>query len=307
MNDEEDRQLQSLMADLEASIATFDERFAAIGAAPGDGIAAAPVAERLVGMPAARGEPPTRQTPPPASPTVASPPPAGSEPSVLTPLLEALAEAAKEKAGDLREENARRLRIATEIGAALRRLADYLHQMTTHLDTLQPSIPVHFAIDRKTRFTNVRWQEGSTRGETEGRSEHSPMRKLTLRVRYAAEPLSLVVPERSLRHFEHELYLMNLSWRDAGVVDTAGLGLGRRIEVDGSIPLQLVFAADIDKECIVLRSRNLVGLGLAAYTIAPSAVDAAVLDALAGCLLGHGKHLPPVFRPLPFNTPDAVA
>lgn len=299
-DDAREQKLQALMADLEASIASFDKRFTGLS----DEAEPAPLKVIDPDKPFPQIDPNAQRDYVPAPTAPAS---QVAPVSTHTPLLDELAEAAQQQAVHVRSEAERRRRSAFAIGHALRLVADYLEQLTAHLNVLQPATQPAYAVDRRHAFAQLRWQDSSVRYETRSQSERSLIEKLTLRVRYVGEPLSLQVQDASLRRIENELYLMNLSWRDAGIVDLPGQGIGHRIEVDGSIPLQLLFTADVDQERIILRCRNLIGLGLSAYAIPPAAVDAAALDTLGHCLLGRSRRLPPGFVPIAFNTPDSTA
>ena len=68
--------------------------------------------------------------------------------------------------------------------------ADYLQQLTTQLNGLQPETPIAFVVAGDRRFGSVRWHEGYVRHATRSLSERSLIEKLTLRVAYAATPLT---------------------------------------------------------------------------------------------------------------------
>lgn len=302
MNEPSKEKVQELIDDIEKSIASFDERFSKLPVDDGPipQTQAAPRQKKVfpeIDPNAQREIAPLRTEEPAAKPAEAP----------LTPLLSELAASAKREAGHVHIEQERRRQAALRIGQALRLASDYLDQMTQHLNLLKPDVPLNYAIDRRHQFSAIHWQDSSTRYETRTRSERSLIEKLMLRIRLACEPLSLIVSDHHMRRIENELYLMNLAWRDAGIVDDPGRGTGHRIEIDGSIPLQLVFTADVDQERIILRCRNLLGLGLSAYAIDPAAIDAEAMDTLGRCLLGRSKRLPDAFTPIAFNTPDSTA
>lgn len=288
------------MADLEASIATFDERLSDIGNDSGP-----PNYARLAGSsdfpvidPDARREvaPITR--------------PAGERdntPSPPTPLLRALAMSAEAGTRRTLTEAEKRRNAAFGIGGALQRTHDYLLQFVAQCNELQPPAPIRYAVDLDHPFAGVRWHEGSVRASTRSQSERSLIERLTLRIRYAAVPLSFVIADAARRRIENELYLANLDWQDAGAASLAGGGAGRRIDVAGSIPAQLAFTADVAGERIILRCRNLNALGLSAFAFPSDALDHDALDEIGRCLLGQSRRLPAAFRPIPFNTPDSKA
>lgn len=292
--------IQALIDDLEKSIASFDERFSnlPVDDAPPPYTPADPQRIYPAIDPSARRDLP-------AATAHAKP----SEPteSAQTPLLSELAASASSEAAHVRTELARREDASRAIDRALRFAYDYLQQLTTHLNLLKPALPLLFAIDRQHAFADVHWQDSSTRTEKNSRSELAQMEKLALRIRLTCQPPTLIVQDGQLRRLENELYLMNIAWRDAGIVDLPGRGIGHRIEVDGSVPLQLVFTADPDQRRIILRCRNLLGLGLSAYAIAPETIDADTMDMLGRCLLGRSKKLPDSFQPIAFNSPDSTA
>lgn len=300
MGEPDETKLQSLMADIEASVASFDERFSGMVDAVDQPLR--PGAQAESSYPTI--DPNAQRD---AVPSPAAPPPAERPESEHTPLLDELARAAVRQSEHTQAEAERRRQSAFAIGHALRLASDYLHQLTLHLNVLLPETPLHYAIDRQHPFANLRWQDSSTRIETRSQSERSLIERLTLRVRYVCDPVSVVVPEAAMPRIEREMYLMNLAWRDAGIADIPGRRLGHVIEVDGSIPLQLAFTADVDQQRIILRCRNFLGLGLSAYAVKPATIDAGALDMLGRCLLGRSKRLPDGFSPIAFNTPDSTA
>lgn len=298
----DDRRLQDLMADLETSIANFDERFSKFpdeaAAAVATSVRQAETAFPEIDVNARRDIRTTSAATAPAGPAT----PAGG-----TSLLAELADAAGKCSDHVQAETERRQRAAARIDSALRLAGAYLQQLTTHLNTLQPETPLSFALDSQTRLSQVKWQDSTTRSESDSRSERACLRKLTLRVRYTCTPLALRVASEALPRFEREMRLINLNVRDAGLVDIPGQGPGHRIEIEGSIPLQIALVADIDQARILMRCRNLLGLGLSAYVLAPETIDEAAMDVLGRCLLGRSTQLPPGFVPIAFNTPDSTA
>jgi hypothetical protein len=302
MSEPSKEKVQALIDDIEKSIASFDERFSKIPLDDG------PIPQTTSGSRKKKTFPEIDlNAQRDITPLHTEESPQKSAEAPLTPLLSELAASAKREAGHVHIEQERRRQAALRIGQALRLASDYLDQMTQHLNLLKPDVPLNYAVDRQHQFSAIHWQDSSTRSETRSQSERSLIEKLMLRIRLTCEPLSLLVPDHHMRRVENELYLMNLAWRDAGIVDDPDRGTGHRIEIDGSIPLQLVFTADVDQERIILRCRNLLGLGLSAYTIDPAAIDAAAMDALGRCLLGRSKRLPDAFTPIAFNTPDSTA
>lgn len=298
----DDTRMQALMADLDSAIASFDERFSQLpeerARVPADRATPGPTFPVI--DPAARRDLPGREAMPAAAATAAPTPPA-------TSLLAELAQAAARKSERVDDETERRQRLAAALDGALRRINDYLLQLTRHLNTLQPETPLDAALTPQHRLSGIRWQDSMVRTESDSSSEKAALRKLTLRVRYACQPLRLDVADTTLQRLERELQMMSLKFHDAGVVVIPGRGHGHRIEIDGVLPLQLSFAADIGQGRLILRCRNLLGLGLGAYAIAPEAIDEAAMDALGRCLLGAARRLPDSFVPIPFNTPDTVA
>jgi hypothetical protein len=291
------------MADLDVSIATFDERLSDIGS-DGD----PPSYARLTGT----GDFPAIDPDARREVAAITPPTNGRDtllpsPPQQTPLLRELAASAEASAQRVRTEAKKRRNTAFEIGGSLQRANDYLLQFVAHCNDLLPPAPIGYAVDLDHPFADVRWHEGSVRTATRSQSERSLIEKLTLRIRYASAALSFVAADAALKRIENELYLASIDWQDAGTADIAGRIGCRRIDVAGSIPAQLVFTADVAGERILLRCRNLNALGLSAFAFPPTALDPAALDELGRCLLGQSRRLPATFRPIPFNTPDSKA
>lgn len=288
MSDADDRKLQELIADLEQSIASFDERFSRhVADAPTVPVTTARRENDFpeIDVDARR---PLEQSTAPEPPT--------NTPAPETDLLQELAAAANQRRSTELAGSAQREAAAEKIDATLRNAARYLQQLTEHVNVLQPEIPFAYAIDTRHRFDKLRWQESMVSFRNDNPSERSRLHSLTLRIKYAANDVILSVPEAKLEGFSREMGLINLVWREEEIVDIPGHGTGRSVTVMGQIPIQIALTPDLNNQRIVMRCRNLLGLGLSAFSILPEALDQATLDALARCLIGRGTKLPAHFR-----------
>lgn len=299
MSATDSERLQTLIDDLERSIASFDARFSTILPEETNAPRNPGWPERI--FPAI--DPHAERCLPEAADTT---PAAGARPIPATPLRDELAASAAQDADHVRSEELRRKLAGARIGRALRLLADYFDQFTQHLDLLKPALELDYALDRQHRFAGIHWQDSTTRNESDSRSERTLPGKFVLRIRLTAAPLSMLVGDDAMRRIENELHLAQLAWHAAGSVDLPGRSVGQRIEVEGAIPVQLVFSGDLDQGRIILRCRNLLGLGLSAYAVDPAIIDAAAMDQLGNCLLGRSKRLPDAFIPTAFNIPESA-
>ena len=288
-----EKQMRDLIADLESSIDQFDAKLQALDPSPpppppsllqtGSGLeypAIDPDVVRVV-----QASPTTGGTKP-----VAPPP---------TDLLTQLASAANQKAAALEKAAVSDLGLRRQLDVGLRRIFDYLHQFSQHVDVLKPEMPAQYSLSRDLVFRDVAWQDSAADFRTEMHGGQALFHTVVLRARLrASAPLRLVCPAKKLDAFKNDLAFLNIVIaEEARPSDTRPVPL----VLAPDIPAQLHFVADLKAAGIVLRARNLGGLGLNAFYIVPAAINQNLLDELGLCLLGRNKQWPAAMKAIPFK------
>lgn len=296
-------QVKALLDDLDNAIAGFDERLQAYEAQAQPG---APSGEpRLAGRVfpeidenAIRHGARNAAAKPAAG---AAAPGAPAAANLSSDLLLELAAAANLQQQSQQTANLSQLAAQRRFDQALRQVFDYLHQLTQHVNVLQPELPLIYSLDYQRRFDTLRWAGGVVDYRTGGQSECTLIDSVTLRIRYTTQPLLIEQNAAGADALRKDLQLLNLKVTDETRFDTGLKTAGIRFSIEGVVPLQLNFSTDLKSGLIILRCRNLCGLGLSAYVIAPDAVTRSALDGIGRCLIGKAKQMPAEFNAVAFN------
>lgn len=292
---ETDKHLADLLADLEESIGQFDAKLknadlSTSGNEPVFSLATRdlefpaidPDAVRILQTPQIAGD--QRQTP--------LDPPRDS-------LLAQLANAAHVKSAAQEKAAHRDLAIHQRLDHALRQIFEYLHQFSQHLNVLCPAIPLQFSLSRELTYRNVVWQQSQTDYRTEMRAAHALFHTVVLRARLrASSALHFSCASKKLDALKNDLAFLNLLIEQESLPDP---NQQVALVLSPEIPVQLHFSADFKTKGIVLRARNLGGIGLTAYFIAPEAIDQHLLDQLGMRILGQTQNLPATLKTIPFK------
>lgn len=308
----DEARVKALLDDLDHAIAGFDERLQAFQAEPQD--STAPADSRGSGFPEIDPNAVRQRTVEPTGKSATSAIGSGSQSSSAmgsenSDLLAELAQAATLQQQSQQSANFSQLEAQKRFDRALRLIFDYLHQLTQHVNVLQPKIPQIYSLDFHHRFEGLRWLAGSVDYRTASQSEQALIESVTLRVQYSTQPLIVTQAAAGADALRKDLQLLNLKVLDESRFEVGQKTAGIRFSIDGVVPLQLNFSSDLKNGLLVLRCRNLCGLGLAAYVITPEAITRRALDGVGRCLIGKAKQMPPEFNAVAFNryTPEQKA
>lgn len=302
-----DSKIRSVIEDLEASLAHFDERL-------GSALTPTPPPASFHRKEAAFPEinPEAARQPLPAEATAARRPETPARPVRRTPppaessdLLGELAKAAERSTTDTTRLQSRRLELAQRYDAALRPVFDYFNALCKHVNVLRPTLPFVFALTARDRFGPMLWETSRADFRTTSIADQPFVLNVSLRATLKGAPLSISTPRHRAEAVRREILLVSLKLLEDIPVTPQG-GQELTLVVSGEIPVQLSFAADLERQRVILRCRNFMSLGLAAYAIAPEHFNRSLLDALGRCLIGQSPRLPHTLQPLPFNQPDSV-
>lgn len=297
--DADDPEIAALLADIDSSIASFESRlreYQSQEAPPDTEVAKTTHRDSVfpeLDPDALRKRRIAGATPPAPAQTAPRPPPPDAD------LLAELAFAADERDAAQRRAEASDMELRRRFDAALKPAFDYLHQLAQHLDVLQPPLAASYALGRDIAFAEPRWRKGSADYRSAASTELALVQSVVLRATCSATaPPFIVCPEERADALRNELSLINVKVLDESPAAQAGQV---RFRVAPEILLQIHLAADFAEQKVVVRTRNVAGFGLAAYTVAPADLTRGVLDGIGRCLLGRQRQMPPPLNAVPFT------
>lgn len=229
---------------------------------------------------------------PVASP--APPPPTGAAtplPTLNAEATDLLAElratAAQKQVSDSVQESERKARIE-RADHALRLMFRYLTEFTRHLDKIQPAVPQSFRPLPHIELSGLHWAESFVDYRTNGGTEISPLDSVSLR--YTLSTGDSVRVEKLPNYasaYAEELRRVGLRYSTHETRSARGMVAQIDFMVERSLSCNLLFKADPETETILVRARNLVGLGHTSYKIRVADVDRSLLDELGKHILGR--------------------
>lgn len=293
-----DTEINALLADLDASIASFDERMEqrrreeshvvrpSASANTFPEVDPEAVFSNVAKTPAARPEP---------KHTEALPEGNGHSHDLLSELRNAVNSRGEAEKRDGASDAARRQRHSVVLRAAF----DYFHELTQHLNALRPTLPCGYALAKGAELTAPEWLRGNAHAKSPANDEFHLVDSVVVRgTCLAASDLAVACPRHQAPTLRHEMAVLNIQILDEDErSDVARV----RFVLSREIRIQLQFSCDFDSDRILIHARNVGGFGLAAYAVAPERLDREVLNMLGEQILGRRRAPPAVFRPIPFS------
>lgn len=282
-----DKDLRTLLADIEAGAEDLDRRLAAAQSAERNQAAQAPNkpnAPRFSGTGTAR---PQAATPETKSATEASDGPFQSS------LLAELEEEASSQKGDGLTSAERRRRHAERLHEALQRIFRFFDAVAKHINKLEPAIPRVYQFDGRTAFSGLRCHEAFSDSRRQDLSENSLLTQATFRLcLMAPEPVAISRRWDQLEELKRDMHVFHLRFAAGGGINDKVRQEIVQLRLDKEIPLQIKFQADYERDHIGMLSRNLEGFGISAFVIQPDQVNQQLLDDMGRFLLGRIPQLP---------------
>ncbi len=196
-------------------------------------------------------------------------------------VLDRLAEEAREsrqrrEAADsarTRQETAARARLTP----ALDRVARYLERLVTHLREMDRAVEVEYRLDDIGTLAGLRQQ--SYRVTRDDEQDGGAVRLLF----ECAGPSPLEVKV----HGHEQAESRGRKLRGAGLSCKSSPVSRRvmRLRVEPKVPVRVSFSPDLHRERVWLELRNLNGIGVQRYALAPERIDEELLDAVASLVL----------------------
>jgi hypothetical protein len=219
-------------------------------------------------------------------------------------LLAELAAAAGAQSQASESDEARRLASARRLSKALQGIYGYLNQLAQHVNVLKPEVKRSYRLNAQCEFTGLRWDEAfANYRRAATATEEVLVSSVSFRLRYATAAVpGMTLTRAQAEALRRDLHLVDLAITEENTVAAAD-GPAVWLRLANSIPVQLGFTADTERDCIIVRGRNVEGFGLSAFKLDPAKVDQPLLDAIGLVLLGRANALPAALSPVPFNAP----
>lgn len=210
-------------------------------------------------------------------------------------LLDQLRHRAAARQREQHSATAERNAVNETIDQALRQLFLYLHDFVQQLNILKPDIPRPYALVNDLAIGPLAWQEGFADYRTQSHAAGSMVEQVSCTFRLSGpRTLEIMRDGPAVERFRSQLFDFGLQFTCKEFRNAR-----RHIEraeflIRSEISVSVRWRADFDHGRIVLETRNLERLGSLSHSLAPQAVDQALLDAFGRLTLG----LPSSFREL---------
>ena len=202
-------------------------------------------------------------------------------------LLDDLKEQAKrikDEAAALEERKQRqRVDALDKITPALVEIHRYLKELAEQLNVIKPQIRVNFPVREVGELTDL--EQGNYREVREGDREQTSSVTFAFTLEGRRHYRFDVSVPGNVDQWLNNLKNEGLKIDHAQVLDESSLGHRVWINVSGFVPVKLRFAADLEKEGIVLTVRNYDSIGEMRHRITPEQVDEQFLDELGRYIL----------------------
>lgn len=293
-----DSEVNALLADLEASIASFDARMEQRRREE-----AAPARSTTTARNFPEVDPEavfSRVSNPAPAPSEARQPALAPQPAAGTAdLLAELRHAVDSLSETERRNDASGVAQRQRFSTALRSAFDYFHELTQHLNALRPGLPCSYALGRSAEFLAPEWQRGNAHARSPANDEFHLVESLVVRgTCVAANDLAVACPRHQASTLRHEMALLNIHILDD---DERSDATRVRFILSREIRIQVQFSSCFDTDNILVHARNVGGFGLAAYAVSPEHLTHEALNMLGEQILGRRRVPPPAFKPIPFS------
>lgn len=182
---------------------------------------------------------------------------------------------------------------------SLRLAFDYFHELTQHLNALRPDLPCSYTLGSGAEFIKPKWQKGNAHAKSPANNEFHLIESVVVRgTCTAANDLAIACPRHQASTLRHEMALLNIHIVDE---DDRSDAARVRFVLSREIRIQLHLSSSFETDSILVHARNVGGLGLAAYTASPEQLDRESFNMLGEQILGRRRSPPPAFKPIPFS------
>ena len=217
----------------------------------------------------------------PDLPPLAPEAPAGS-------LLDQLRHQAATRQREMHTALAQRTQVNEAIDQALKRTFFYLHELVQQLNIVKPDISRHLPLTEDQTLDQLSWQEGFSDYRTQSQSAGALVELVTFTYHLSGERnLHVSRDGPAVERFRTTLFDFGLPFtckefkNDRRYVERA------EFDIRSDVSVSVRWKADFARGAIVVEARNLERLGSALFTLAPQAIDQALLDEFGRLVLAQ--------------------
>lgn len=218
-----------------------------------------------------------------------------ASPKIKSALLAELAGEATSKLKAMQSETEEQHAKSQQLGAALKRVYQFLQTFSVHVNNIAPNIPRTYHVDGNAAYRSLAWLNAQADYRKQSLSDNALIDHVAFSVRLQA-PDSVTATRRwnQMDAFRKELDLFGLK-----LLDDPDMLLRNKsqqetfsIRIAPDFFLKLVFKGDYANGMLEINGKNFDEFGVSTFRLKPEQMNGELLDDLGRFLIGRMEKLP---------------
>lgn len=183
--------------------------------------------------------------------------------------------------------------LESRVDKALHQVFSYLHELVQQLNVIKPDVPRTYLVAGSQELQGLVWQQGFADYRSRSQAAGGTMESVSLSYRLVGQ--RGVVLERDgtvAEKFRQSLFDLNLNVKVDEFRNERRYLERARFTVQPEVKVNVRWEADPVSGSLVVLTRNLERLGAVRYSMAPEAVNQALLDEFGRMVLGQAHQFP---------------
>jgi hypothetical protein len=203
-------------------------------------------------------------------------------------LLDQLRRQAERRQRELHTALAERTSTNEAIDQALKHLFFYLHDFVQQLNIVKPAIPRDYPLLEKYVLSQLAWQEGFADYRTQSQSAGALVELVTFSYRLVGAGLPVIERDGpAVERFRAMIFDFGLPFTCKEFKNERSYVERAEFHIRSELSVSARWRADFANGLLILETRNLERLGSIVYSIAPTAIDQALLEGFGRLVLGQ--------------------
>ena len=212
-------------------------------------------------------------------------------PAASGSLLDQLRHQAERRQRELHTALAERTSTNEAIDQALKHLFFYLHDFVQQLNIVKPAIPRDYPLVEKHVLSQLAWQEGFADYRTQSQSAGALVELVTFSYRLIGAGLPIIERDGpAVERFRTMIFDFGLPFTCKEFKNERSYVERAEFHISSELSVSARWRADFAHGLLILETRNLERLGSIVYSIAPAAIDQALLEGFGRLVLGQPSH-----------------
>jgi hypothetical protein len=213
----------------------------------------------------------------------------------MSDFLAQLAGEATQKLAAQRALQQDRQTLTQNVNAALERTFQFFNVFTKHVNALEPDLPQVYALDAKSRFSQLKWKSGMVEYRKQSLADNALMDHVFFQVRVVApEPVTVTRRWELFAEFRRNLDVFGLKsledmhelWRNRTQTVTF------QVHLEPEFLICMRFQGNYEAGSVDMTCNNLDGFGVMAAQLDPELLQPGTFDEIGRFLMGRSSVLP---------------